>query len=149
MKISLGHIFWLFPLGVLFACQAEGGVSVKIHPSSGAAAKASFRAEVAKTPSERAQGLMYRQTLGKHRGMLFVFDEDGASPFWMHNTLIPLDMIFIGRDKKIISIVTQATPQTDTPREAAAPYRYVLEIEGGRAKELGIVPGDRVEFDLP
>ncbi|HKX12881.1 MAG TPA: DUF192 domain-containing protein [bacterium] len=105
-----------------------------------------FQAELADDPTERSQGLMWRQELGKDRGMLFVFPQDTQGPFWMKNTLIPLDIIFISADKKIVSIAERATPQTTTPREPAGPYRYVLEIEGGRGDELGIQAGDGVEF---
>jgi len=67
----------------------------------------------------------------------------------MKDTLISLDIIFIDNERNIISIVERAEPQSLTPRHAAAPYRYVLEINGGRSEELGIEPGDRVEFSEP
>ncbi len=80
--------------------------------------------------------------------MLFLFPQLVDGPFWMKNTLIPLDILFIGADKKIISMVENAEPLSTTPRAPAGPYQYVLEIEGGRARELGIQAGDRVEFEL-
>ncbi len=107
---------------------------------------ATFEVEIADEPSETAQGLMYRQELDPDKGMLFIFSELRESPFWMKNTLIPLDIIFISSDKKIISIVHNATPQTTTPRYAEGPYQYVLEINGGLSQELNIVPGSRVDF---
>lgn len=110
---------------------------------------ASFKAEVADDAQERTMGLMFRSKLGPGEAMLFIFPQDSLSPFWMQNTLISLDIIFVGADKKIVSWVAQAPPQTTEPRYPEGPYRYVLEIAGGRAKELGIQPGDRLEFDLP
>src|SRR5436190_12179657 len=90
-----------------------------------------FSAELATTSADRAKGLMFRKELGADRGMLFVFQSLSTSAFWMENTLIPLDMIFIDPQKKIVSIVEKAEPQTTIPREPAGPYQYVLEVEGG------------------
>lgn len=132
------------------SCGAGNGVEtipVKIVAPDGTL-RSRFQAEIADDPAERSQGLMYRQELGKDKGMIFIFPQDSAGPFWMKNTLIPLDMVFIGVDKKIVSVYERATPQTTTPREPAGPYRYVLEIEGGRGDELGIRAGDSVEFQL-
>jgi uncharacterized membrane protein (UPF0127 family) len=105
--------------------------------------------ELALTPAERSQGLMFRKELGPENGMLFVFPSPSTGAFWMQNTLISLDIIFIGSDKKIINIVARAEPQTTTPREPEGPYLYTLELEGGRAEELGIIPGDAIAFELP
>ncbi len=133
----------LFPA----ACDA-GSTPVRILAPDGKP-RHEFRAELALKPAEQAQGLMYRKELGADRGMLFVFPQVTQTAFWMKNTLIPLDMVFIDSNRRIVSIVANAVPQTTTPREAAGPYQYVLEIEGGRAAALGIQAGDRVEFDLP
>jgi len=108
-----------------------------------------FSAELALNSADRAKGLMFRRELGADRGMLFVFQGLSTSPFCMQNTLIPLDMIFIDPQKKIVSIVERAEPQTTVPREPAGPYQYVLEVEGGRSEALGIKAGDSVEFSLP
>ena len=138
-------LFCLF----LVACgSGEDLVAVKISAPDGQLRR-EFQAELADEPTERSQGLMFRQELGKDRGMLFVFPQDTTGPFWMKNTLIPLDIIFIGADKKIVSIAEMATPQTTTPRSPAGPYRYVLEINGGRGAELAIQAGDGVEFQIP
>jgi uncharacterized protein len=131
------------------ACQAEGSVPVQILAAKDGSLRNSFQAELALTPQEQTQGLMYRKELGKNKGMLFVFSEVVQNPFWMKNTLIPLDILFIDSQKKILNIVSMAVPQTTTPREPAGPYQYVLEIEGGRAQSLGIQPGDKVVFQLP
>ena len=138
-------LFLLF----FIACGQEGLVKVDVLSSQSGKALGSFKAELADDPQERSLGLMFRNELPANRAMLFIFNEDSLTPFWMQNTLIPLDIIFVGADKKIINIVAQAQPQTTDPRSPAGPYRYVLEIQGGRAQALGIQAGDRLEFTLP
>jgi uncharacterized protein len=108
--------------------------------------RVSFRVEVAVTPEEHARGLMYRSTLATDAGMIFVFDEPSVQRFWMKNTLIPLDMIFIGKDRKIVGIVEDAAPETETERMVGVPSQYVLEIGGGLSARLGIHAGEPVEF---
>ncbi|MCE9624462.1 MAG: DUF192 domain-containing protein [Deltaproteobacteria bacterium] len=143
---------WIF-IALMFAfaapaCGSEGLTSVKILSPEGKL-RHEFQAELARTPAEHSQGLMYRSEMEPDHGMLFVFPKLNQTPFWMKNTLIPLDMVFIGPDKKIVSIVERATPQTTSPREAAGPYQYVLEINGGKSETFGIHAGDRVEFQEP
>ena len=104
-----------------------------------------FAAEVAATQEEQARGLMFRTELGPDEAMIFPRQGDVAS-FWMKNTPLPLDIIFIGRDRKIINIAAQTTPYSLDSVSALAPTSAVLEIHGGRAAELGIGPGDRVEW---
>jgi uncharacterized membrane protein (UPF0127 family) len=108
--------------------------------------KIAFRVEVALSPEEQARGLMYRTELAPDAGMLFVFDESRVQTFWMKNTLIPLDMIFIGSDRRIAGIVENAEPQTLAERRVAAPSQYVLEIGGGLSQRLGIRAGQAVEL---
>lgn len=108
--------------------------------------KVLFRVEVAVTPEEHARGLMYRSRLADDAGMIFVFEEPSIQRFWMKNTLIPLDMIFIGKDRKIVGVVENAAPETETERMVGAPSQYVLEIGGGLSAKLGIHRGEPVEF---
>ncbi|HCU23814.1 MAG TPA: DUF192 domain-containing protein [Deltaproteobacteria bacterium] len=139
--------FWFLWLALLVsACGSQNLTPVKIYGPEGRL-KAEFEVELALTPAQRSQGLMFRKELGSERGMLFVFPENTQSPFWMKNTLIELDMVFIDADKKIVSIVHRAAPQTTTPRSSESPYRYCLEVEGGRVEELGLEIGDTVEFN--
>jgi uncharacterized membrane protein (UPF0127 family) len=105
-----------------------------------------IRVELARTEAQRERGLMYRNHLDPEAGMLFVFDHDGPLTFWMKNTFIPLDMIFIDRDKKIVGIVDNAEPETETPRRVVGESRYVLEIGGGLSRRLGVSPGSIVDF---
>ena len=103
-----------------------------------------FMVEIADDDRERAQGLMYRKSLAADRGMLFDFKTERSGSFWMRNTYIPLDMIFIRADGRIRSIARNTTPMSDQGVPSGGPVRAVLEIPGGRAAELGVLPGDRV-----
>ena len=106
-----------------------------------------IRVEVARTEAERERGLMYRNHLDADAGMLFVFEHDGPLTFWMKNTFIPLDMIFIDHDRRIVGIVEEAVPETETPRRVEGASRYVLEIGGGLSRRLGIAKGGQVDFE--
>jgi uncharacterized membrane protein (UPF0127 family) len=108
------------------------------------------KVELARTDAERARGLMHRTELAPDAGMLFLFDETSEHAFWMKNTLIPLDMIFIGDDGRIVGVVARAVPGDLSPRAAGGPSRYVLEVNGGWAAAHGVAAGDRVRFeDVP
>jgi len=108
----------------------------------------SFQIEIADTDAAREQGLQNRATLADNQGMLFVFPDEQIQTFWMKNTELPLDMIFINADKKIVGIVANATPFSLTPLYVSTPSRYVLEIKGGLTQSLGIHTGDLVNFKL-
>ncbi|HJU76628.1 MAG TPA: DUF192 domain-containing protein [Sphingomicrobium sp.] len=104
-----------------------------------------FTVEIARSPAEQAQGLMFRRSLAPDRGMIFPYDPPQPVAFWMRNTLIPLDMIFIRADGHIARIAT-AKPLDETTVPAGEPVAAVLEIPGGRAAELGVREGDSVEW---
>ena len=105
-----------------------------------------FTVEVARTAEQQAQGLMNRQSLAPDRGMLFPRDPPGDASFWMKNTLIPLDIIFIRPDGTIARIAESTVPMSLDPVPSLEPVSAVLEIAGGRAAELGIKPGDKVSW---
>ena len=105
-----------------------------------------FRVEVARTVDEQAQGLMFRERLGPNEGMLFPFSPPRPASFWMKNTLIPLDMIFVRPDGTIGRIAVNTVPQSLDPVAYDQPAAAVLEIAGGRSVELGIKAGDRVSW---
>lgn len=105
-----------------------------------------FTVEVARTPEEQAQGLMNRNSVPPDRGMIFPYDPPVQVSFWMKNTLVPLDMIFIGADGKIGRIAANTTPMSLDPVASIDPVSAVLEVAGGRAAELGIKPGDKVSW---
>ena len=123
-------------------CADRGPVAV-IHTSDG---PLEVSLEVVTTPPERERGLMYRSALADGRGMLFVFDEDDDHTFWMKNTLIPLDMLFIARDGTLVGIHPNATPLSLASISVGHPSRYVLEVPGGYAARHGVAPGVAVEF---
>ena len=106
-----------------------------------------FLVEIADTPEKREIGLMYRTEMAPDRGMVFIFPYESPQSFWMKNTPLPLDMIFIGRDMKIVGIVEQAVPFSLDPRGVSTPSQFVLEINGGLAKRYGLRPGDGVRFE--
>ncbi|PZO83033.1 MAG: DUF192 domain-containing protein [Micavibrio aeruginosavorus] len=103
-----------------------------------------FKVEQALNPQEQAKGLMFRTHMDDDAGMLFVFKDVEERGFWMRNTLIPLDIIFIKSDGTINHIHDSAKPKDETPIPSKGKVQYVLEINGGTAKKLGIRPGDKV-----
>ncbi len=106
-----------------------------------------FNVEVVDTPETRAQGLMFRTELADDSGMLFDFKEEREVSFWMQNTLIPLDMIFVGSDGIVDTIHVNARPQDPTSIPSEVPVQFVLEIPGGRSVEIGLKPGDKMDHD--
>ncbi len=112
---------------------------------------AQLRLETASTPAERARGLMSRTFIPPHTGMIFVFDADAPISFWMKDTLVPLDMVFVASDgvvRKIfadVPVLSPNVPDADIPLESAS-ARYVIELPAGEAARDGIVPGVRLRF---
>lgn len=105
-----------------------------------------LRVEIAETPAAQERGLMFRRHLAPDRGMWFAFAPPEQVAFWMKNTFIPLDLLFIAPDGRLLSIARSATPFSETQIPAPAPVSAVLEIAGGRAEQLGIEPGDKVRL---
>lgn len=100
-----------------------------------------FRVEVADTPESRAQGLMFRESMPRFSGMLFVYEAPGPVAFWMRNTLIPLDMLFFDPSGLLTHVHANARPLDETPIPGGENVLYVLEINGGLAETLGIAEG--------
>ncbi len=107
-----------------------------------------FSVEVMRTDEERARGLMFRKDLPEGRGMLFDFSPEQNVSMWMKNTLIPLDMIFIKADGRILRIAENTQVESEKIIPSGGPVRGVLEVIAGTAKKLGIKPGDRVAHPL-
>jgi len=107
-----------------------------------------FMVEVAADQASREKGLMYRTKLAPNAGMLFDFKEEGWQAFWMKNTPLPLDMIFIRADGTISTIAEETVPYSEEPIPSSEPVRAVLEINGGRSRALGIAPGERVHAEI-
>jgi uncharacterized protein len=103
-----------------------------------------FTIEIAETPAQMEQGLMFRPALAPDAGMLFDYKQPIVATMWMRSTLIPLDMLFVDAQGTIVNIHERAVPQSDDVIAAIAPVRAVIELNGGTAARLGIKPGDRV-----
>jgi uncharacterized membrane protein (UPF0127 family) len=142
---------------------SSGAASAKstqpsVHPTSGlpvvdltigtAKGKHKFRVEVATTEEQQARGLMFRTEMGADEGMIFPENPPRRPSFWMKNTVIPLDIIFVGTDGHILNIVN-ALPYDLTPLPSEGMASAVLELNGGRADQLGIKAGDKVSWKLP
>ncbi|BBC71876.1 conserved hypothetical protein [Altererythrobacter sp. B11] len=154
----------LLPLSLLVpACSPQAAEQtaapvpeVSIHPISGlevvplsitsSGKTHRFRVEMARTPQQQAQGLMQRETMGADEGMLFPYAQPHTLSFWMKDTILPLDIIFIGTDDKIVNIAAKAVPFSEEPIVSDGPAVAVLELNGGRAAQLGIKAGDTVSW---
>jgi uncharacterized protein len=131
--------------GKIFEESAAALNQIELCIQSGGA-KRSFTVEVAETSVQQAKGLMFRKALADDRGMLFLFADAQIASFWMKNTVIPLDIIFIRRDGVIENIAENTTPYSTDPVSATAPVTAVLELRGGLSAKLGIAPGDIVQW---
>ena len=141
----------------LAACQPSASNAVELGRSpagleqapltiESGRAKHRFTVEVASTPEQQQMGLMHRSALAPDRGMIFPFDAPRPASFWMKNTLIPLDMIFVRADGSIANIEANTVPLSLQPVSSDGPVAAVLEIAGGRSAELGIKAGDKVDW---
>ena len=128
------------------ACTQKQQMLV-IHSASG---DHQVKVEVVKRSDEMARGLMYRRSLGKDSGMLFIFRKEELQSFWMKNTLIPLDMIFISADRVIVEITTMQPCITDPCPDYTSrqPAQYVLEVNAGYSRSHTIIIGDKISSDV-
>ena len=110
-------------------------------------ASTSVEVEVAETYEQRKRGLMYRKSMGEEEGMLFVFDEESVHRFWMRNTCIPLDMLFIADDGLIVGIAENAPTLNDDGYLVPCPSVYVLEVNAGWSRRHGVKPGQKVKLE--
>ncbi len=132
---------------LLSACSVIAPARVVLETPNG---QVKVEVEVADDEGERATGLMYRTQMDENRGMLFVFENAQPMGFWMKNTLIPLDMIFIDQDQKISSIQKNAIPCQADPCKvysSSQPALYVLEVNAGFALDKGLQAGQSVTFE--
>lgn len=138
----------LFALVALFLAAGRpadaAGTVVTIDTAAGG--HYSFQVELARTEAEQEQGLMNRTSLPANAGMLFLFNPPQPVNFWMKDTLIPLDMLFIAPDGRIIAIKERATPRSLTPIPSGGTVAAVLEVNGGIAQTLGVRKGDKVRL---
>ena len=158
------RLLFLPLLLILPACSPQaaerapsaGAQQPAVHPVSGLAVipltvtslgkTQTFRVEIARSPQEQAQGLMFRTEMGPDEGMLFPYDPPRVLSFWMKNTVLPLDLVFIGPDYRVINVAADAVPYSEESILSDAPAIATLELNAGRAKELGIVAGAKVDW---
>jgi uncharacterized membrane protein (UPF0127 family) len=138
---------------VLAACAARGqSAEITFKHSSlvivTSAREIKFDVELALNEAERTHGLMFRKQLGPYEGMLFDFFQEAPVSFWMKNTLIPLDMVFIAADGTVRHVHANAVPLSTDTIPSEHPVRAVLEINGGSALLLGIKPGNKVKHGI-
>jgi uncharacterized membrane protein (UPF0127 family) len=149
----------------LLACSPQAGAEAVAKPEATASAKHpisglavipvtitsgkkihTFKTEVAATGPDQTKGLMFRTELAPDEAMIFPRDKAEPARFWMKNTPIPLDIIFIGPDRRIANIAAMTVPYSLDGVESQGAVIAVFEIAGGRAAELGIQPGDKVDW---
>jgi len=141
--VPLFFLFYLMGINSVFALEK---IKAAVRSSVTGKIIAEYNVEVAINFQDQAKGLSHRQYLADNEGMIFVFPPKTRISFWMKDTYIPLDLIFINADGKINDIVSDAKPLSETPLYADYPYQYCLEINAGQAKQKGIVRGDWVIF---
>jgi hypothetical protein len=132
----------------LLAVPAAQALPVTTISVDGAKGPNRFKVEIAGDHASQEKGLMFRKTLAPDAGMLFDFHVDVMTSFWMKNTILPLDIIFVRADGTISSIAANAVPFSEASIPSTEPVRAVLEINAGRAKALGIEPGDRIHAEI-
>ncbi|MEO0500468.1 MAG: DUF192 domain-containing protein [Pseudomonadota bacterium] len=128
------------------AAREDGLLSLAVETETG---RHDYLVEVARTPAEQARGLMFRQELGADRGMIFPYDPPAPQGFWMKNTYVPLDIIFIAEGGRIESVAANTVPLSTSTYESKGPVVAVLELNAGEAARIGAGPGDRVIYELP
>jgi uncharacterized membrane protein (UPF0127 family) len=132
------------PLLFLCACGASPTPRVVIYPQHGD--PIFVRVEIADSPEKRNFGLMYRKDLPEFHGMLFLFPREEVQSFWMKNTPLPLDIIFINSAYEIVNIARNTIPFSERLLPSGRPAQFVLEVNGGFCQRHGIEVGDRVEL---
>ena len=142
--------FWgLFGAQLLLGCQPSGAAGARFDRSTVTIETASggheFKVELALTPSQQAQGLMFRRRMAPDAGMLFVYRAEEVVTMWMKNTFIPLDMLFIDSSGRIVRIAERTVPQSEAVISSGGPVLAVLELNAGTASRLKIRPGDRIK----
>jgi uncharacterized membrane protein (UPF0127 family) len=148
----LRPVLWLVVVAPLFTAGDAAVASIAFEESlltiAAADDRFEFRVEMAVSPAQRSQGLMFRESLEEDRGMLFDFGKPQQATMWMRNTYVPLDMLFLDEHGRITQIAADAQPLSDAVIASRDQVRAVLELGGGVSAKLGIKPGDRVIHPL-
>lgn len=138
MKAALALAALLMPAAALAECRAD---TVELRGDGGSAR---FSVEIADDAAERARGLMHRESMPRSAGMLFIYEQPQSVSFWMENTLIPLDMVFLDRTGTVRRVHENAKPLDRTAIPGGDEILAVLEINGGLARRMGIAPGTQM-----
>jgi len=148
VHLCVRSVTTLLLLALLFGCRSSTAlptVDLTFTSPAGVVSER-FVMEVAATPAERGKGLMFRKSLGVSEGMIFLFDQQRRQSFWMKNTFISLDMVFVSSDWKVVGILRDVPPLTQDPRFVSAPSQYVLEFAAGTAGRIGLTEGASVSI---
>jgi uncharacterized membrane protein (UPF0127 family) len=129
-----------------YICAAQGGERRVTFYSAGGQKACVFNVELAIAPEEQERGLMFREKLPDNCGMLFLYSDDDIRHFWMKNTFISLDMIFLNAKRKVVGVFHAARPRDPTTISSIYPARYVLEVNAGKARQCGIKAGTQARF---
>ncbi len=140
----LGLLLPVAMLALMQCAHSQGPQVVIVGP--GNQQRATVEIELAQTGAQRERGLMYRNQLAPDAGMLFIFTAPEHASFWMHNTQVPLDMIFAGSDRRVIGIIPNTEPYSDAPLAVNGESQYVVEVNAGFCERHGIRVGDQLEF---
>ncbi len=135
----------VFGARYVWKSQAEQGL-LRTTFNSGTG-RTTYKLEVVNTPAGRQKGLMFRKSMPMDRGMLFIFPDVADHSFYMKNTFLPLDMIFVGDDRKVVGVLSDVPILNETSRRVGKQSRYVIELNAGEAKRSGITEGTSVQFD--
>lgn len=128
--------------------QAPAGFERTTLEIETAQGRHAFDTELALTPAQQSQGLMFRRKMAANAGMLFFHQRERVATMWMRNTILPLDMLFVATDGRIVHIVERTVPQSLTTISAGRPVRAVLELNAGTVRRLAVKPGDRLIHPL-
>ncbi|MCB1682516.1 MAG: DUF192 domain-containing protein [Alphaproteobacteria bacterium] len=148
LALMAGGFVAVIALGLMVDIKPQTLPDTSLKIIKGDGSVVDYTVEVATTPEEVTMGLMFRKDMPAHHGMIFLVDPEREVSFWMKNTLIPLDMLFIGADGMIKNIHPMAKPHDLTQIPSLVPVRAVLEINGGEAEKNGIVLGDTVQHAI-
>ena len=142
---SFSHIFFLFIcLPFLFSACKSSSSEVVLHSHTSDPVR--VQVEIANTPEKRRYGLMYRKDMPEDHGMLFLFPRETPQSFWMKNTVLSLDIVYINSARTIVYIGAHTTPFSEAPIPSGQPAQFVLEVNAGFCERHGIASGDQVEF---
>ena len=148
LDFCLAIVKFLFIACFFVSCSKIDTIDVSFSNIDGSKSPV-IKVEKALTKTDRSFGLMYRKKMPENQGMLFVFPKEDIKSFWMKNTYLPLDIIYISSSKKVVSIIKNAIPLTAVSRPSLAPAKYVVEVNAGLSNNWNVVPGSVLVGDLP